>query len=160
MYQDGTNISDQLAPAKAIAQAMEAFDRFHERMFALNTPDVLDVTLTLAQLKAIYVVAGTGPTPMGVLSERLGTALSTTSEVVDRLVRRDLLERSEDPDDRRQVLVRATSAALEQIERMSELNRARMRQMLERMPTDDIATIERALRIMTDAVGSLDEDPR
>ena len=125
---------------------MEAFERFHERLFALNTPDVLDVNLTLAQLKAAYVVAVSGPLTMGSLSERLRTALSTTSETVDRLVRRGFLERRDDPSDRRQVLVEATAAAREQIERMSELDRERQRQMLDRIEPADISTIERAIR--------------
>lgn len=139
---------------------MEAFERFHERLFALNTPDVLDVNLTLAQLKATYVVAFAGPLTMGALSERLGTGLSTTSETVDRLVRREFLERRDDPSDRRQVLVEATAAAREQIERMSELNRTRHREMLERLDPADIATVEHAIRVMTDAMAHLNEETR
>ncbi|HEY6609346.1 MAG TPA: MarR family transcriptional regulator [Candidatus Limnocylindria bacterium] len=139
---------------------MEAFERFHERLFALNTPDVLDVNLTLAQLKAIYVVAFAGPLTMGALSERLRTGLSTTSETVDRLVRRGFLDRRDDPTDRRQVLVEATTAAREQIERMSELNLTRHRQMLERLDPADIKTVDRAIRVMTDAMADMNEEIR
>jgi MarR family transcriptional regulator, organic hydroperoxide resistance regulator len=138
---------------------MEAYERFHQRMVALNMPNLLDVSLTLAQLKAIYVVAAAGPLTMGGLTERLGTALSTTSGTVDRLVRRGLLERSEDPTDRRQVIVRATDAAQEQIEHMSELGRARMRDLLFGLPTDaDVETVERAISLMTDAVADPTEE--
>lgn len=140
---------------------MAAYDVFHDRMVAVHTPEVVDLSLTLAQLKAIYVVAATGPLSMGALSERLGTKLSTTSGAVDRLVRLGLLARSEDPTDRRQVLVRVTPTALEQIEQMSELGRARMRELLTRLPsTADIETIERAIRILSDALATLDEEIR
>jgi DNA-binding MarR family transcriptional regulator len=98
---------------------------------------------------------------MGALSERLGTALSTTSGTTDRLVRRGLLERVGDPNDRRQVIVRATKAAEEQIERMSELSRARLRALLFTLPSDtDVETIERAISLMTDAVADLPEETR
>ena len=138
---------------------MEAYERFHQRMVALNTPNLVDMSLTLAQLKAIYVVAAAGPLSMGALSERLGLALSTTSGTVDRLVQRGLLERAEDPRDRRQVIVRATEAAQDQIEHMSELGRARMRDVLFQLPSDaDVATIERAISLMTDAVGDQTEE--
>lgn len=138
---------------------MEAYERFHQQMVALNTPDLVDMSLTLAQLKAIYVVAAAGSLSMGALSERLGTALSTTSGTVDRLVRRGLLARAEDPADRRQVIVRATDDALEQIEHLSELGRARMRDLLLRLPSDaDVKTIERAISLLTDAVGDSTED--
>ena len=140
---------------------MDAYERFHQRMVALNSPDLVDMNLTLAQLKAIYVVAAAGSLSMGALSERLGTALSTTSGTVDRLVRRGLLERAEDPTDRRQVIVRTTDEALEQIEHMSELGRARMRDMLVRLPTDaDVETIERAISLLTDAVADPSEETR
>jgi DNA-binding MarR family transcriptional regulator len=140
---------------------MAAYNVFHDRMVAVHTPEVVDLSLTLAQLKAIYVVAAAGPLSMGALSERLGTKLSTTSGAVDRLVRRGLLERSEDPTDRRQVLVRVTPTALEQIEQMSELGRARMRELLTLLPTTaDVETIERAIRILSDALATLDEETR
>ena len=51
---------------------MEAYERFHQRMVALNSPDLVDMSLTLAQLKAIYVVAAAGSLSMGALTERLG----------------------------------------------------------------------------------------
>jgi DNA-binding MarR family transcriptional regulator len=140
---------------------MAAYNVFHDRMVAVHTPEVVDLSLTLAQLKAIYVVTAAGPLSMGALSERLGTKLSTTSGAVDRLVRRGLLERSEDPTDRRQVLVRVTPTALEQIEQMSELGRARMRELLTLLPTTaDVETIERAIRILSDALATLDEETR
>ena len=140
---------------------MHAYEAFHQRMVAVHTPEVVDVSLTLAQLKVIYVVAAAGPLGMGALSEQLGTATSTTSGAVDRLVRRGLLERLEDSSDRRQVLVRVTPTALEQIEQMSELGRARMRDLLERLPSNgDVETIERAIRLLSDAVADLTKETR
>jgi DNA-binding MarR family transcriptional regulator len=117
------------------------------------------MSLTLAQIKVIYVAAA-GPLTMGALAERLGTTLSTTSGAVDRLVRKGLLARREAPEDRRQVLVEATPTALEQIERMSELGRSRLRQMLMSMSTADVKTVEQSVRLMTDAVAKLSEENR
>lgn len=148
-----------MSRADAIQRAMAAFDAFHERAMAVHTPEVVDLSLTLAQIKVIYVVAAAGPMTMGSLAERLGTALSTTSETVDRLVRSGHLAREADPADRRQVLVRATPTALEQVEQMSELGRARLRGLLTRMPMADIETIERAVRLLSEALATtLDEE--
>ncbi len=139
--------------------ALLAYEALHERLVALHTPDVVDMSLTLAQIKVIYVAAA-GPLRMGALAERLGTTLSTTSGAVDRLVRKGLLARREGREDRRQVLVEATPTALEQIERMSELGRSRLRQMLMSMPTADAKTVEHAIRLMTDAVKKVSEENR
>ena len=138
---------------------MEAYERFHQRMAALHAPELLELNLTLAQLKAVYLVAATGPIRMSALSVQLGTAISTTSGVVDRLVHAGLLARVEDPSDRRQVLVHATPMALRQLEDLSELGRGRMRELLNRLPTlDDIEIIERAVRLLADAATDTNED--
>jgi DNA-binding MarR family transcriptional regulator len=145
----------------AIEAALDAHDELHARLVRMNTPEVVDVSLTLAQLKTIYVVASSGPMTMGSLAERLGTRLSTTSGAVDRLVREGMLDRREDPNDRRVVLVETTPAALEQIERMSELGRSRFRDLLSHLPSDeDVRTVERAMRLLSDALATLYEESR
>ena len=135
---------------------LDALDAFQHEIFALHAPELTELTLTLAQLKATYLVAGTGPMRMSDLAARMGTAASTASGLVDRLVQLGLLERSADPANRRQVLVRATPAALEQLNAMNELNRDRLRQLIGRLPDPhDIQTIERAFVLMTAAARDL-----
>lgn len=139
---------------------MGAYEVFHRQMSALHAPELLELNLTLAQLKAVYLVAATGPIRMSALSVQLGTAISTTSEVVDRLVHAGLLERSEDASDRRQVLVCATPTALRQLEDLSELGRDRMRELLGRLPSvDDIETVGRAVRLLAEAATIPNEEP-
>jgi DNA-binding MarR family transcriptional regulator len=148
-----------VAKERAVERVMAAYDRFHERIAVLHAPEVVELSLTLAQLKAVYLAAAAGPIHMGALAVRLGTAVSTTSEVVERLVQMGLLDRTADPADRRQVLVSATPTALAQLEDISELGRGRMRDLLLRIPTSgDIETVERALRLLADAAGAVNED--
>ena len=138
---------------------MKAYEAFHRQMSALHAPELLELNLTLAQLKAVYLVAATGPIRMSALSVQLGTAISTTSEVVDRLVHGGLLERSEDPGDRRQVLVGATPTALRQLEDLSELGRDRMRGLLDNLPSvNDIETVERAVSLLAAAASDMNRE--
>ena len=135
---------------------MHAFEDFQREISALHAPELTDLSLTLAQLKAIYLVAAAGPSRMTDLAAQMGTAPSTASGLVDRLVQMGLLERFDDPADRRQVLVRATPTAVEQVQAMSELNRDRLRTLLTRLDTvEDIETIERAIRLMTAAASEM-----
>jgi len=137
---------------------MGAYDVFHRQMSALHAPELLELNLTLAQLKAVYLVAATGPIRMSALAVQLGTAISTTSGVVDRLVHAGLLARSEDPADRRHVLVHATPVALRQLEEISELGRDRMRELLDRLPSiNDIEIVESAVRLLADAAAGAHE---
>jgi DNA-binding MarR family transcriptional regulator len=130
-----------------------AYDRLQHRLAPLHATDLLDLNMTLPQLKTLYVAAAAGPMRMGDLASRLGTALSTTSEVVDRLVHLGVLERIVDPADRRQVLVQATDDARMQLDNINELSRERLRELLAEVPTPrELATIERAIGLLSAAV--------
>ena len=117
-YPEITNISS--GPNEdLIGRVIAAYDRFYASIARLHAPHVIELSLTLAQLKALYLIASSGSMRMSEVAERLGTAASTTSEVVHGLVQLGLLERLEDPADRRQVLVRPTPAAAERLEDFS-----------------------------------------
>jgi len=145
--------------AAGITGAMEAYERLHRRIAALHAPEIADLHLTLAQLKVVYIAAAAGPIHMSVLAEQLGTALSTTSGVVDRLVGSGWLERREDPGDRRHVFVSATPEALERLADMTELGRERMRQLLLHLPDQAaVDTVQRALGLLADSAATLSQE--
>lgn len=138
---------------------MEAFERFQAALMRVHVPHFLELNLTQAQLRTLYLVAAQGPLRMSEIAERQGIAASTSTGVVDALVHLDLLERLEDPKDRRQVLVRTTEAGRERLEDFHELGRGRLRDMLARIDDPDgIATIERSLNLLTDAAERLHEE--
>jgi DNA-binding MarR family transcriptional regulator len=67
-----------------------------------------DLRLGFTQLAALYVLADGSTTTIGELAESLGRSPSATSRLVDGLVRRRLVERHEEPEDRRQRSVSLT----------------------------------------------------
>ncbi len=67
-----------------------------------------ELRLGFTQLAALYVLADGSTTTVGELAEALGRSPSATSRLVDGLVRRRLVERREEPEDRRQRSVRLT----------------------------------------------------
>jgi DNA-binding MarR family transcriptional regulator len=60
-----------------------------------------ELRLGFTQLAALYAVADGGTTTIADLADTLNRSPSATSRLVDGLVRRRLLERREEPDDRR-----------------------------------------------------------
>jgi DNA-binding MarR family transcriptional regulator len=138
----------------ARARVIESFDRFHAWLTRAHVPDVLELNLTMAQLRAMYLVVAAGPMTMSQLAEWLGTAPSSATGLADALVSAGMAERIEDPADRRQVRVRATQVAHERIEAFSELNRERLRSLLVHIPSSaDLQTIERAIDLLSEAAG-------
>ncbi len=61
-----------------------------------------DLRLGFTQLAALYVLADGATATIGELAESIGRSPSATSRLVDGLVRRRLVERHEEPEDRRQ----------------------------------------------------------
>jgi DNA-binding MarR family transcriptional regulator len=101
-----------------------------------------DLRLGFTQLAALYVLAD-GSTTVGELAEVLGRSPSATSRLVEGLVRRRLVERRAEPEDRRQRLLALThrGQAL-----LRAVDRARADQFLTAVRT--LPTPERALVAM------------
>jgi DNA-binding MarR family transcriptional regulator len=66
------------------------------------------IRLGFTQLAALYVLADSGKITIGELAETLGRSPSATSRLVDGLVRRRLLERHQEAEDRRQKSLQLT----------------------------------------------------
>ena len=66
----------------------------------------MEIDLTIAQLRTLFVLAEEGPLVIGHIAQRLGIGLSTGGHLVDRLVQAGLAERTEDAEDRRRTLAR------------------------------------------------------
>ena len=67
-----------------------------------------ELRLGFTQLAALYVLADAGTTTIGDLADVLGRSPSATSRLVEGLVRRRLVERQAETEDRRQRSVRLT----------------------------------------------------
>ncbi len=67
-----------------------------------------DQGLSLPQLRLLLVLAHGGPATINQIAERLHSGQSAASLLVDRLVQAHLVERNDDPADRRRAIVRLT----------------------------------------------------
>jgi DNA-binding MarR family transcriptional regulator len=67
-----------------------------------------ELRLGFTQLAALYVLADAGTMTIGDVAEAIGRSPSATSRLIDGLVRRRLVERQPEPEDRRQRTVRLT----------------------------------------------------
>ena len=67
-----------------------------------------ELRLGFTQLAGLYVLADGSTLTVGELAEAIGRSPSATSRLVDGLVRRRLVERQEEPEDRRQHTLKLT----------------------------------------------------
>ena len=67
------------------------------RLAELHAPEFLEIAVTMAQAKVLYLVGAAGEMHMSELVARLGVSLSTASGLVDRLVDHGLLDAPRGP---------------------------------------------------------------
>ena len=104
--------------------------------------------LTAPRLSALSVVVFGGPLTLGALAAAEQVRPPTMTRLVAALERDGLVTREPDPDDRRQVVLRATPAG----RRLLEEGRARRTTSLARrlagLPPADLATLARAAALL------------
>lgn len=107
------------------------------RLVALGLPEqtssLLDYDLTLQQLRVFAFIVARGRTPITRIAEALDIRPNVATGIVQRLVDRGLVERQEDPTDRRVRLAAVTERGLALIEELSGIVVAKMREVLGRL---------------------------
>lgn len=134
-----------------IERVVTTYETLIHRVASAHAPEFLGVGVTMSQAKVLYLVQAEPGLRMSELSARLGTSLSTVSGVVDRLVDQGLVNRTDDPADRRQVVLRITDAGATQLELFRELTAGQFRALLAQVDEADLVVVERALHILAAA---------
>ena len=123
-----------------------------QRLIGDHAPEFTEVGVTMAQAKVLYVVLAAGRLRMSELAGRLGIGPSSASEIVERLVELGYLDRADDHDDRRQVVVTVTPEGAALLERFRELNQRQLREMLGRLDAGELAVVAESLDIFHRAI--------
>jgi DNA-binding MarR family transcriptional regulator len=133
------------------------------RLLALGLPEetssLLDYDLTLQQLRAFAVVFASGEMPINRLSEALGIKPNVATGIVQRLVDRGLIERREDPADRRVRLLTITEAGVALINDIGGILLAKERMLLDRLSDEQLRQLRDILAAM-DPTGDARDDTR
>jgi DNA-binding MarR family transcriptional regulator len=110
---------------------------------------------TIAQYRALVVLASRGAQRMVDLASALGVAPSTAARMCDQLVRKGLIRRHRARADRRAVLVSATAAGRRVVDRATARRRALIADILAELPADTQRAVAEALRAFATAVGEV-----
>ncbi len=114
-----------------------------------------DVTLT--QYRSLVVLASRGPQGMASLAEALGVTPPTASRLCERLVRKGLVRRRTDRNDRRQVKVALTEAGRRLVDVVTARRRQQIADLLSAVPEDARRSVVAGLQLLADAAGEVPE---
>jgi len=90
----------------------------------------LSSDLTVAQLRIMLLLRSEGPLRMGSIASITGTALSTVTGIVDNLIKKDLVLRDVDPNDRRVVLCKLSSEGQKLMDMLWAQGRQQIKKLL------------------------------
>jgi DNA-binding MarR family transcriptional regulator len=110
---------------------------------------------TIAQYRALVVLASRGPQRMVDLAAALGVAPSTAGRMCDRLIRKRLIRRYRARSDRRAVLVSITPAGRQVVDRATARRRELIEEILGKLPARQQRVVAEALTAFADAAGEI-----
>jgi DNA-binding MarR family transcriptional regulator len=142
-------------PVAAVLDASRALVAITVQSFA-----AVEDSADLAGIRALAFVAAHESVSLRDLADALGMHVSTASRLCDRLVARGLLDRRDDPADRRQLALRLTAAGGKVVDRMFAQRRTAVAAILDRMPGPQRDRLAEALLAFAAAAGEVTEPGR
>lgn len=133
---------------KKIIQLQRKADRAR-RQYELDI--WMSLPLTIAQLKSLFFINDQGSTTSGKLAAALNVTPTNITGIVDRLVRQELVNRTEDIQDRRSMSLRATAKGEALVIRLRSRRAGYMSEVLNRMHEDALTQIAQGLTAFIEA---------
>ncbi|MBI4312095.1 MAG: MarR family transcriptional regulator [Chloroflexi bacterium] len=116
---------------------------------------LMDLDLTIPQLRAIFLLAEFGSMPMSPMAQESDTTLSACSHLVDKLVRSGFVTRSTDRDDRRVVRCTLTERGRALAERLRQSIPFERQEFLDRLTVKELRIIVQAMTIFQRVMAEL-----
>jgi DNA-binding MarR family transcriptional regulator len=101
--------------------------------------------LSFSQMKALHYLHGAADVSVKALGETLGLSLAAMSRAADELVQRGLVNRSEDPGDRRIKRLRLTDSGHELVQKMRDVRMAGFEQFVATLSAKERTQLAKAL---------------
>ena len=110
---------------------------FHEIKLSIP-PEWLTSDMTVAQLRVLLLLHTEGPSRMSSIAATLGIAVSTATGIIDNLVKKGLVTRRDDTEDRRVVICSLSVHGQQIINHMWALGQHQMEKLLRGLSTEQL----------------------
>ena len=138
--------SERLSRSLTIFRHAVLRDGFLDAIRAMD-----DHHLSVAQMATLMLLDAEGGSTVGDLASDLGRSLSATSRLLDQLVRRGLVTRQEDPDDRRVKRVALAEHGLDLIRRVQRHRAEAQLSVMAALSESERADVMRAMALLAEA---------
>jgi MarR family transcriptional regulator, organic hydroperoxide resistance regulator len=104
--------------------------------------------MTVAQLRILLYLYTDGPSRMSIIASSIGIAVSTATGIVDNLVRKGLVTRSADPEDRRLVICSLSPQGRDTMSMMWTLGQLQMKKLLHGLSVEELEKVNEVAGIL------------
>jgi DNA-binding MarR family transcriptional regulator len=139
-----------------VVDAVLSASRVLVAVAARSLADVAE-EVTLTQYRTLVVLASRGPQNLAGLAEAVGVTPATATRMCDRLVRKDLIRRRTERDDRRQLRVALTTRGRSLVDAVTVRRRQEIGRIMSEIPAEQQAILVQALGRLASAAGEVPE---
>ena len=112
----------------------------------------MSLNLGIGQLKTLFFISNRGATTTGKLATALKVTPTNITGIIDRLLEKNLITRTGDPDDRRVLVLRTTSKGDELVAELRQKRRGRMTELFNHLSEKEAEIVAQGLKIMVKAI--------
>jgi DNA-binding MarR family transcriptional regulator len=116
---------------KLIKRILKLSEAIFQEVKPIIPSEWLTSDVTVAQLRVLLVLYAKGSSRMSAIASYIGIAISTATSIVDNLVKKRLVVRSNDPEDRRLVICELSREGQILISRLWMLGRVQLERLLQ-----------------------------
>jgi DNA-binding MarR family transcriptional regulator len=154
-------VAEGLREARDVwADEVEATMLAARALVAISARSVTAVedVVTPPQLRVLVMIASRGPLNLGAVARGLGVHPSNATRACDRLVSAGLLDRRDDPADRRNLQLQLTEEGRGIVDEVMDRRRHAIAEVLERMPALQRIALVPVLVTFAEAAGEVDDE--
>lgn len=135
-----------------INELMETQRQMLRGLQAHSAPVWQHLELTVAQIKSLFILGSDGPMTVGQVAVALEIGRPAASVLIDRLVHGGLVDRREDPADRRRAIIHLTARGEALVSQLRQGGPERFREALQKMSDDDLHALLKGTRALAAAL--------
>jgi len=113
--------------------------------------------LSMSQIGALFAIRRKGACGVSDIGDHLGITAAATSQMLNRLVEQDLIERSEDPADRRVKRIVLTHLGMQTLQESIRARQNWIRRLADTLTADEQEQISTALNLLLEKAQQLDD---
>ena len=142
-----------------VIQCAELMRKVWDEIRTSPTPSRSETEFTISQGKAMRILRQ-GERCMSDVAAGLGVGVSSATHVIERLVDKGLVKRSDDPEDRRLVLCSLTEAGEQVMDDKANLDTAELRAVAKLLDVEELQMVMRSMKALNKVLQNRDRQGR